>query len=286
MPHWDQIENGDAIARELRESGLDLESAWCRLPGEEAVTLELGRDFDLVVLAISVGALAELTPELMEASDSWAVMTARVTTVATQAFQLWCTPPLAALGWSAGATVQTAYAEPFDTWAAMSRLLAREDWPPANAPESLHYFCGALADDVFPPPLDDPTFPVHEASRVRAGAIAWLDADIGHLWPRAVGKGPSAGFEWSLLSDTSNGRGASRFDSQYWRANVDPSERYVLSVPGSTRFRLPAGDSGFANLYLAGDWTATRLSAGCIESAVESGLDAARAICGSPALQP
>lgn len=283
-PQWDQIENGEAIARDLRETGLTLESAWCRLPDEEPVTLELGRDFDLVVLAIPVGALATLTPQLREASEAWTVMTEKVSTVATQAFQLWCTAPLDRLGWLSGPTVQTTYAEPFDTWAVMSRLLAREEWPPANAPKSLHYFCGALADDVFPPPLDDPTFPLRQALRVRDGAVAWLDAAAGHLWPRAVGKGPSAGFDWSLLADPSSSRGVSRFDSQYWRANVDPSERYVLSVPGSTRFRLPAGESGFANLYLAGDWTATRLSSGCIESAVESGMDAARAICGSPAL--
>jgi uncharacterized protein with NAD-binding domain and iron-sulfur cluster len=279
-PLWDQIQNGEAIARDLRESGLNLESAWCRLPGEERVTLELGRDFDLVVLAIPVGALATLTPQLREASEAWAVMTDKISTVATQAFQLWSTAPLASLGWLSGPTVQTTYAEPFDTWAVMSRLLPREEWPPANAPESLHYFCGALADDVFPPPLDDPTFPLRQAVRVRDGAVAWLDADAGHLWPRAVGKGPSAGFDWSLLADASGSRGVSRFDSQYWRANVDPSERYVLSVPGSTRFRLPAGDSGFANLYLAGDWTATTLSAGCIESAVESGMGAATAIRG------
>jgi uncharacterized protein with NAD-binding domain and iron-sulfur cluster len=211
-------------------------------------------------------------------------MTEKVSTVATQAFQLWCTRPVAGLGWSSGPTVQTTYAEPFDTWAVMSRLLAREDWPPANAPESIHYFCGALADDVFPPPLGDPTFPLRQAARVRAGAIAWLDGHIGHLWPRAVGKGPGTGFDWALLADASNERGVSRFDSQYWRANVDPSERYVLSIPGSTRFRLPPGDSGFANLYLAGDWTATTLSAGCIESAVEGGILAAQAIIGLPVL--
>jgi uncharacterized protein with NAD-binding domain and iron-sulfur cluster len=245
-PQWDQIEKGETIARELRRSGLNFESAWCRLPDEEPVTLELGREFDFAVLAIPVGALPSLTPQLCDASDAWAAMTEKVSTVATQAFQLWSSADLGELGWLSGPTVQTTYAEPFDTWAVMSRLLPREEWPPANAPKSLHYFCGALADEIFPPPLDDPTFPLRQAVRVRDGAVAWLDTDAAHLWPRAVGKGPSGGFDWSLLSDASNERGAARFDSQYWRANVDPSERYVLSVPGSTRFRLPPDDSGFA----------------------------------------
>jgi len=39
---------------------------------------------------------------------------------------------------------------------------------------------------------------------------------------------------------------------RYWRANVDPAERYVLSPSGSTKHRLAAGKSGFANLFLPG----------------------------------
>ena len=50
------------------------------------------------------------------------------------------------------------------------------------------------------------------------------------------------------------GDGIKHLQSQYWRANIDPSERYVLSLAGSTKYRLKAGESGFDNLYLAGDW--------------------------------
>jgi predicted NAD/FAD-dependent oxidoreductase len=65
---------------------------------------------------------------------------------------------------------------------------------------------------------------------------------------------------------------------------VDPSERYVLSVKGSTKYRLAADDSKFENLYLAGDWVATRLGAGCVEAATMAGLAAARKI-GRPGLK-
>jgi len=41
----------------------------------------------------------------------------------------------------------------------------------------------------------------------------------------------------------------------------------------------------FDNLTIAGDWTATGLDTGCIESAVISGLLAAHAISGKPALR-
>jgi hypothetical protein len=44
--------------------------------------------------------------------------------------------------------------------------------------------------------------------------------------------------------------------------------------------RLHSGNSGFANLKLAGDWTRTGVDGGCVEAAVISGMDAARAITG------
>ena len=57
----------------------------------------------------------------------------------------------------------------------------------------------------------------------------------------------------------------------------------MLSLPGTARYRLRADRSGFSNLTLAGDWTDTGLNLGCIESAVISGRQASRAICGAPA---
>jgi uncharacterized protein with NAD-binding domain and iron-sulfur cluster len=62
-----------------------------------------------------------------------------------------------------------------------------------------------------------------------------------------------------------------------------PSERYVLSVPGSSKHRLPAHDpEEFTNLYLAGDWTENGFNLGCVEAATMSGLQAANAISGYP----
>ena len=45
----------------------------------------------------------------------------------------------------------------------------------------------------------------------------------------------------------------------------------------------PAAPAGFSNLYAIGDWTLTRFSGGCFESAVESAMLASRAISGLPA---
>lgn len=58
-------------------------------------------------------------------------------------------------------------------------------------------------------------------------------------------------------------------------ANIDEANAYVLTVPGSTKFRLWPGDTGVANLTFAGDWTRSILDAGCVEAAVVSGKLAA-----------
>src|SRR5262249_25260140 len=93
------------------------------------------------------------------------------------------------------------------------------------------------------------------------------------------GTGP---LEWTALVDSAGGVGEARFDTQFWRANIDPTERYVLSVTGGTAHRLPADGSGFADPYPAGGSTRNGLNAGCVEAAVISGLQASRAICGHP----
>ena len=77
----------------------------------------------------------------------------------------------------------------------------------------------------------------------------------------------------------------SRFDTQFWTANVDPTERYVLSVPGSQKYRISPLDNTYDNLTIAGDWTACGLDTGCVESAVMSGRLAAHAISALPALK-
>ena len=112
-------------------------------------------------------------------------------------------------------------------------------------------------------------------------ARAWLRRYARHLWPRFAPQG-ARDLDWSLLYDPSGAVGPARLLAQYFRANINPSDRYVQSVPGSTPFRLGSGSSGFGNLYLAGDWVDTPLNAGCVEAAVMGGLQAASALSGAP----
>ena len=114
-----------------------------------------------------------------------------------------------------------------------------------------------------------------------ANATRFLDDHAGHFWPAPPDRD---GFDWDLLVDGhgSRGTGPARLAGQYVRANVEGSQRYVQSLPGSQRYRLRVDESGYEHLVLAGDWTNCGLNAGCIEAATMSGLEAANTILGRP----
>lgn len=284
-PKWELIEDGPAIAAQLEKDGLTLENWWCA-QSVETETLKLGSSFDYAVLGISVAGLRSICPDLMAAHPPFRDMVENTGTVQTQSVQLWMNSDLSGLGWQNGTTVMTGYAPSLGSWADMSQLLPMEDWPANAKPGSVEYFCGTLADSetehciaVNRETVNSP--PKCAEHVVRDNAIKWLDNWIGHIWPGTVGTDGSK-FDWSKVYDPHHGAGVDRFGAQYLRANIDPSERYVLSLPGTIKYRLDAGSSGFSNLFLAGDWIKTRMNSGCFEGAVGSGMRAARAISGFP----
>jgi uncharacterized protein with NAD-binding domain and iron-sulfur cluster len=52
--------------------------------------------------------------------------------------------------------------------------------------------------------------------------------------------------------------------------------------PGTLSVRLRADQSGYENLFLAGEWTRNHFEVGSFEGATMSGLLASRAISGHP----
>lgn len=263
LPSWPDRPLADQLAS---DPGPSSESYWWRGSGTGSRTLVAGRDFDVAVLAVSLGMVPHVASELVDANPAWRAMVDEVRTVATQSAQLWLRVDEQRLGWTGppGVTL-SGFGDTFDTWASMSHLLTTEQWPDTEPPRSLAYLCGATPDGD---PRDAPR-------RTRQALVDFLDRDIGHLWPNAVG---AQGFRWELLHDDEERSGPGRLEAQYLRANVDPSDRYVQSLPGSGRHRIAPGRTGFTNLAVAGDWTASGLPAGCLESATRSGVLAARAV--------
>jgi len=280
-PLYDQLVDGEVLRAALEQRGLDLESAWWTQMAER-ITLRRGQDFDTIVLGISLGALPFVAPELMAANPSFRDMVEKIPTVQTQAFQLWLDRDIEALGWVAPEpAIVGAYTEPIDTWADMSHLIDRESWSAGDRVKNIAYFCAALAT---PPraPLENTDYPVEQREAVKATALEFLTTSIRPLWPKATDPVNPHGLDWNRLVDPDTRPGPARFDAQYWRANVNPSDRYVLSAKGTTQYRLRADESGFGNVFLAGDWTNNGVNLGCVEAAAVSGLQAARAIGGYP----
>jgi uncharacterized protein with NAD-binding domain and iron-sulfur cluster len=116
-----------------------------------------------------------------------------------------------------------------------------------------------------PDPRDRET-PEHARKVLHEAVRQGLLARIRGLWPNACLVDGS--LDESLVVD--------RFEL----VNIDPSERYVLSVAGSTRFRIKANETGFDNLVVTGDWIDNGFNAGCVEASVMAGIQVANAVRG------
>lgn len=281
-PRWEQLEEGEGLRADDRR----FESFWDRRFVEKK-TLTVGKDFDLVVLGVSVGTIPHVCPEFLERDARWRTMVAEVKTVATQAAQIWLDCEMKELGWHEPPITVAGFRPPLGTWADMTHLVPVEAWQ--RDPGAIIYLC-----NVFPtgptPDRSQADYPAKEHERVRRNAIEFLNEHAVQLWPdaqRAPGR-----FRWELLADPRGSTGKegssadeSRFDSQFWCANVNPSDRYVLSLPGSLKHRISPLDDTYDNLTITGDWTDCGFNFGCVEAAVMSGRLAAHAVSLSPRLE-
>ena len=281
-PDFAQLEDSVRVEAD----GQDFESHWDRRRAGEK-TLRVGRDFDFVVLGVGLGAVPYVCSEVLARDERWRRMTQEVKTVASQAFQVWLTEDLESLGWRGPAYITGAFAKPFDTWCDMAHVVPEEAWP--ERPKTSVYFCAALKDPDQPPNEDDIGYPARRAEEVRRSAEAFLEGPMREVWPGAF---DSRGkFRWDILATAPcDGRNSSpsdsvRLSSQYYRANVNPSDRYVIHTPGSFRHRISPLEVDYGNLTIAGDWTDSGFHSGCVEGAVMSGLLAAHALSGSPKLE-
>lgn len=276
LPDYEQLVDGElhrSEGRTFEEHGVRHLHA--------SKTLHVGHDFDYVVLGVPLAAIPTTCAEILARDERWRAMVRHCKTVATQAVQLWMREDMAALGWAGAPTNLSGYVRPFATWADMRQLIVEESHDPA--PRAIAYLCCVMPD---PPARPDLAAWAREA--VRANAIHYLERDVGVLWPGALDS--DGRFRWSILLDPRDAgseprSGPERIDAQYMIANVEGAARYSQSVPGSIAHRISPLDNTYDNLTIAGDWTASGLDSGCVESAVMSGLLAAHAISQFPKLE-
>ena len=289
-PDYAQLVDGERLEAE----GWDFESHW-EDRKFRTKRLDVNKDFDFVVLGVGLGAIPFVCREIVERDPRWQAMVDRVKTVATQSFQIWLNQDLATLGWSSPTITMASFVQPFDSWADMHQLISEENWP--TPPRALVYLCSVLPDGNQESESTGADYPARRRDDVRANAIRFLNRDSRHIWPYAVRNHTrQESFRWELLCDPTEtaqtGQSAanglpneSRFATQFWSANVNPSDRYTLPLPGTVSQRISPLDNTYDNLTLAGDWTNCGLNMGCVEAAVMSGRLAAHAISQSPALE-
>jgi uncharacterized protein with NAD-binding domain and iron-sulfur cluster len=273
-PDWNLIDNGD----ELKQNDVDLESFWCHQMVDTVPVMQ-GSDFDDVILAIPVGALKDLGPgggpcsELIGASQQFKAMTEKLELVPSIAVQLWSTLDLAGLGWTEPKPALVSGPEPLDIWADMTHLLTYE----SKGPLSLHYLCDVFPTELYRKPPDQ--VGVQQEAQRDAYCLTheWLEDRAHIFWPNVASPGS---FDWQALFAWKNSSGSSRLCEQYIHANINPSDCCVATAAGTSAWRLKTDASGFDHLYLAGSWIDTGFNTECVEAAVMSGMQAARALTG------
>lgn len=284
-PLYEQID--PAQAKELQERHIDLESPWADWTPEQRVLVR-GVDFDDLILCIPIAALRDVCSELYANDQRWAGMIDNLPTTPTISMQIWLKPTLKELGldlrrWGLPRTESAPNVEvcvtPHTSWSDLTFTLPYEQWKEGNSPQTVAYFCGACTDFAPPAPYSDHQYPDRQVEIARIISKQWLSDNTSFFWPRGTTLETPRGLDLRLLVDP-DGRGHTgdeKFGTQYFRANVSPSERYTLAVPFYHQYRMRPDDTGFKNLYVAGDWVWHQgVNAGFFEGAVTAGREAAQ----------
>jgi uncharacterized protein with NAD-binding domain and iron-sulfur cluster len=292
-PKYELLENGAELQQsdELEDGGYDLEDPRSTPPKRYADrTIHWRGDkpnetdvFDAVVLAIPPAASKHACRAFTQSprvGDKWRTMYGAVASTPTQASQLWFDVTDEQMGWRRNGgdpALIGCYEQPFSNWADFSATAAYENWP-MNVVGNVAYLCGPLVEDGDLKTYD----PARWRQIVRTNVDDWLMKHGTRLWPALF---PQKQFDWRRLVDLAEGHGHDRFAAQFFRANLSPSGRYVLSLKGTIASRLRPGESGFGNLWLAGDWTLNGANNGCVEGTVMSGRQATRGLLGLSPVQ-
>lgn len=303
-PLFDQLHPDDADG--ISTARVDLESYWSGWEGIDDVVLERGRDFDQIVLAIPPTAFPYVCPDLLAKSETL-TNAMGLESCATIGVQLWLNKTLPELGITrkiprGQRMIGASFIDPFNVIGDFSELLDHEGWrfqpqkervanplaAPMATPQTLLYLCGPIADRTDPLRHDFADHSVPHAAYEQAIAITAQYLATAALWlPNAPGDRPADNLGLdvgTLFVNDPTVLGLDRLDTQYLKVNIDPSERYVLSLPGSVAKRPKAWACEANNLTLAGDWIYTGINIGSFEGAVTSGRLAAHSLTGFPAL--
>lgn len=276
QPFGDQLEKGTKL-----DGDFEMPSP-PELPAKRnRKTLEVSKkDFHLVVLGISIGAVKHACSGIIARDERWDAMIKHVKTTPTHALQIWLNKGLEELTLAPTPVTASGFEPPFDTWSDMTHVVAQEKWSRGAMPKGLAYFCGIATEK--------------SSDEGLAETVRFLDTRLPLLWPGAQ-SGVTKRFDWSLLvlpsgvtvkaAPSAADYAHQMVETQYFKLNDKPSDLYVLSRPGSLQYRISPLDDTYDNLTVAGDWTDCGFNEGCVEAAVMSGRLAAHALSAKPELE-
>jgi uncharacterized protein with NAD-binding domain and iron-sulfur cluster len=294
QPHFDQLAQGE----ELQRRGIDLEDAYADWQGVGERVLRAGEDFDVCVLAIPLGALPTIVAPLSDPTSSvydprWRAMLESMSLVQTVSTQLWFDRSADEMFSQSDDAVEgddvprargllTGYVQPQGSLGEMSHLIAEEGWPEPG-PKLLTFHTGALYGGLRATAPD--AWSAKDPKQQREDWIAQVTAWFRDHHAALFDAGPRD-FESFLAAlhvpQGVHAVGVDRLRAQAFNIACQPSDLYVTSRPGETKYRLGQAGSGVRFLLLAGDWTKTDMNCGCVEAATQSGMLAARALSNEP----
>ena len=158
----------------------------------------------------------------------------------------------------------------------MTQTLTHE---PAG-PASVQYFCGPFKTVLYKSARADLTVPRQALEQVATQVSDWFSANGPAFLPGTTDANDRV--DWNFLYVTDGSSGQSRVERQWLRANVYSTECIPGSAAESINWRIAANGVKAKNLFVAGCWIRTGFDVSCVEGAVMAGMQAARAISGSP----
>ena len=184
-------------------------------------------------------------------------------------------------GWTLPSPVLSNFVNPLSTWSDMSQVIPMERWP-KGAVGDISYFTGSQRGPTHcPSPKDDPEFEKRHTKEAYEQSLRFMKENITTLFPDAVDPTSPPSFDFDLLVAPEGApNGPERMKTQYWRSNCGPSERCTLPLPDTNQYRIKAGETGYKNLVITGDWIDNGFYIACFEGAVMGGILGARAVSG------
>ncbi|MEP2771572.1 MAG: NAD(P)-binding protein [Fulvivirga sp.] len=287
-PLYDQIE--DDQAKKLQANDIDLEMAWTNWKDANELTLHKGQEFDYAILGIPIDVLGGkqgICKEIIAKNNKWNAMYNHVKSIPTMSMQLWLKPGLKELGmnlkeWGfpeGSRPNLVTYASPQYSWIDMSQVMPYENWN-GDKPGLLVYYTGSFLDPEVVPAFDDVQYPEQQKERVMRISEQWLRDNMGWFFKQATTGEYPEGIDFDIIFDFSEVATTdfAKLKTQYFRANVNPTDRYTLSLPGTNKYRLKADETGFENLVITGDWIDFGVNVGYYEGAIIAGLKAGQCI--------